>query len=56
MAQEEEELEENGEDQEKGKSGRLIISMQATADGIKKECSWSSWKGQGTDVFAVFIV
>lgn len=27
--------------------------MQATADVTKKECSWSSWKGQGTDVFTV---
>lgn len=25
--------------------------MQATADVTKKESSWSSWKGQGTDVF-----
>uniref|UniRef100_A0A8C7RCG2 Reticulon n=1 Tax=Oncorhynchus mykiss TaxID=8022 RepID=A0A8C7RCG2_ONCMY len=24
--------------------------MQATADGIKKECSWSSWKGQAIDL------
>lgn len=27
--------------------------MQATADVTKKESSWSSWKGQGTDVFTV---
>ncbi|XP_014066225.1 reticulon-1a isoform X3 [Salmo salar] len=24
--------------------------MQATADGTKKECSWSSWKGQAIDL------
>lgn len=33
--------------------------MQGAADVTKKECSWSSWKGQGTDVFTVicsFIV
>lgn len=29
--------------------------MQATADVTKKESSWSSWKGQGTDVFTVIL-
>lgn len=28
-------------------------AMQATADQTKKESSWSSWKGQGTDTFHV---
>lgn len=27
--------------------------MQATADVTKKESSWSSWRGQGTDAFTV---
>lgn len=56
--------EENGEQKEKIKREReqgqkLITSMQGAADVTKKECSWSSWKGQGTDVFTVicsFIV
>lgn len=55
-ATEEGDKEENGDHKEKERerTGTLLItSMQATADVTKKESSWSSWKGQGTDVFTV---
>lgn len=42
---------EDKEKREREQGRSLITSMQATADVTKKESSWSSWKGQGTDVF-----
>lgn len=42
------------EESAKRQSDGGISSMQATADMTKKECLWSSWKGQGTDAFLWF--